>query len=954
MPARASSPFLALAALVALAGCSFDGTALEERGPCDGDDDCPGGVCLAGSCWYGTVDGDVAVDADPDSADAGDSGDDGSSDSGDGGGVCPLAAPECRGQVAAACDDDGNVVLTNCANAGACTGGSCLCIDGACVPRACDPERRVCDGNSVLVCADDGQAFELLEDCREDLLCVGGTCAEPGCEPGESRCFGDVLAVCSPAGQFVEQTDCVEVDAFCDETASPQVCVTRVCEPESSRCGGGGESTQTCDDRGSAWLDPVPCATGTFCDNGVCVAEVCAPGAVFCSGPFSLATCDARGAAFATSTCDDGTRCADVDGVSSCIPQDCVPDTTECTEDLLGTRTCDPFGAGYLVVAPCLRDQFCEDAECVAQRCSPGSSRCLDDFTPGFCDGLGSTEVPAPCGAGTYCDDAGGVASCRTQICTPGAVRCRNAGQLEQCDVRGAAWVASTSCGSGNACFADACRPVICTVGETSCDSLAVERTCVDRGTAETTETCGTSESCRGGSCQPWACTPSSTFCLGSEVRTCAADGGSSTFVETCEFGCSGGACDEPECGDGAVTAASGEECDDRNTNACDGCNACRTEWGLSITGSTSTTAVAVGDVPGTGDLTFEAWVRITTNTTGALVGLRVEGNTDGAVLGLDAGRPYFSIDLGTDGGTTYAARALGPTSINDGRWHHIAGVRRVRDAALYVDGRLVAVGTVGGAFTSIDANRYFIGRDAGRGASATATIDEVRVSARRVYTAAFAPARRLPDAATGTVLVYHFDGESAANVLDSSTPVRSMVLSGTSLAADSCFGGTAANYTCGDGVVAPWEQCDDADDDVTDGCAHCLTVPVCAGGQIGPTGNCYTQTAEGQWTAAEAACVAAGGHLVTVGSWVENAWLAAAFSITGFGNAAWIGLNDRTTEGTFVWSSGAPVTYTAWNTREPNNNRPGDGEDCAHVINADGAWNDNRCNDNYRGICER
>ena len=53
-----------------------------------------------------------------------------------------------------------------------------------------------------------------------------------------------------------------------------------------------------------------------------------------------------------------------------------------------------------------------------------------------------------------------------------------------------------------------------------------------------------------------------------------------------------------------------------------------------------------------------------------------------------------------------------------------------------------------------------------------------------------------------------------------------------------------------------------------------------------------------------------------------------------------WIGLNDRDNEGTFTWADGTEVTYTRWNSGEPNNVG---NEDCTHKHN-NGYWNDRSC----------
>jgi hypothetical protein len=71
-------------------------------------------------------------------------------------------------------------------------------------------------------------------------------------------------------------------------------------------------------------------------------------------------------------------------------------------------------------------------------------------------------------------------------------------------------------------------------------------------------------------------------------------------------------------------------------------------------------------------------------------------------------------------------------------------------------------------------------------------------------------------------------------------------------------------------------------------------------------------------WTAGEALAVQQGGHLATVRSAGENTWISSAFvniDTTGI----WIGLNDVAVEGSFVWTSGEPFSYTNWNPGEPN-----------------------------------
>ena len=84
-------------------------------------------------------------------------------------------------------------------------------------------------------------------------------------------------------------------------------------------------------------------------------------------------------------------------------------------------------------------------------------------------------------------------------------------------------------------------------------------------------------------------------------------------------------------------------------------------------------------------------------------------------------------------------------------------------------------------------------------------------------------------------------------------------------------------------------------------------------------------------------------GHLVTIESAAENAF------VTGLIKMAWIGIDDASTEGRFVYSAGpstgSAVAYSAWGAGEPNDS--GSNEDCAHVRDAlalPNNWNDINC----------
>ena len=91
-------------------------------------------------------------------------------------------------------------------------------------------------------------------------------------------------------------------------------------------------------------------------------------------------------------------------------------------------------------------------------------------------------------------------------------------------------------------------------------------------------------------------------------------------------------------------------------------------------------------------------------------------------------------------------------------------------------------------------------------------------------------------------------------------------------------------------------------------------------------SGHWYRLTAENpSWEANEAEAVAAGGHLVSIGSAAENDWILTTFGMPNMGLA--IGLSQlpgsvEPDQGWF-WANGEPVVYTNWRVccpQEPNN----------------------------------
>lgn len=113
--------------------------------------------------------------------------------------------------------------------------------------------------------------------------------------------------------------------------------------------------------------------------------------------------------------------------------------------------------------------------------------------------------------------------------------------------------------------------------------------------------------------------------------------------------------------------------------------------------------------------------------------------------------------------------------------------------------------------------------------------------------------------------------------------------------------------------------------------------------------GHLYLLTsASTSWTAAQTEATSVGGNLVAINDAAEEAWLQQIF---GTSSNLWIGLTDQASEGTFTWINGEAVTYTNWDSGEPNDGG-GSGQDYG-VMNFNSRWDDQVDNADHFGVIE-
>ncbi len=192
--------------------------------------------------------------------------------------------------------------------------------EGECIPEICEPARARCnplDASEVETCAGSGTAWLLLETCEAARVCVDGACVPVACDPGDGVCAGGgLIRICDEDGiSYRDPEPCP--DGFGCEDGE---CIPQVCAAGEGRCL-DDVRRRICNEAGTGWI-AEDCDAGRACDDGRCRLVICPPGLLRCADEVSLEICSDLGTEYLPAdSCDDetiGEHCVDDHCATAC------------------------------------------------------------------------------------------------------------------------------------------------------------------------------------------------------------------------------------------------------------------------------------------------------------------------------------------------------------------------------------------------------------------------------------------------------------------------------------------------------------------------------------------------------------------------------------------------------------------------------------------------------------
>ncbi|MEO0460186.1 MAG: DUF4215 domain-containing protein [Myxococcota bacterium] len=513
------------------------------------------------------------------------------------------------------------------------------------------------DGCSATCGIEDGGACSDDSDCDSGLCSPlsGGTCVTPDecgngvLESGEGCDDGTGSPAGSGTGSAQCSTSCTLNDGqTCNTDGSGETgsasCASGICDasedPDTCEaanvCGNSVlESGEGCDDGNTTGGDGCS-ATCRIEDGGACNGDgsgetgsaSCASG--ICDASEDPDTCEAADVCGNSvletgEACDDGNTTAGDGCTETCT----IENGGTCSNDAdCDSGLCSPLGGGTCVAPDTCGNGVLESGEgCDDGTGSPAGS------------GTGSAQCSTSCtlndGQACNADTAGevGAASCASGICdaSEDPDTCESANSCgngavetgESCDdgntltgdgcTDGCLREDGESCTGNDDCASGGCASMVCVptnvcgnglleAGEGCDDGATVSGDgCSDGCLIEDGGACNqdSSGATDGASCASGVCDSTETTPTCEPAGVCG--NGASEAGEECDTGEASATCDADctlaECGDGQISPLAGEDCDDENTEAGDGCGlTCTAEPGYSCTGEPSSCVEVCGD----------------------------------------------------------------------------------------------------------------------------------------------------------------------------------------------------------------------------------------------------------------------------------------------------------------------------------------------------------------------